>query len=79
MLDREREGLAPFTQQFLESMNKKSAAEAAGEVRATIEREGIRSAIRDAGGDRVAAAKALGLSPYDLAARIEALRIVETT
>ena len=75
MLDREREGLAPFTQQFLESMSKKSAAEAAGEIRATIEREGIRAALSSAGGDRARAAKELGLSPYDLAARMEALKI----
>lgn len=75
MLNREREGLAPFTQQFLESMDKKSAAEAAGETRATVEREGIRSALKNAGGDSARAAKELGLSPYDLAARMEALRI----
>lgn len=75
MLNKEREGLAPFTAQFLESMGKKSAAEAAGEIRATAEREGIRAALRDAGGDSAKAAKELGLSPYDLAARIDALGI----
>ena len=78
MLNREREGLAPFTQQFLESMGKKSAAEAAGEVRRTVEMEGIRSALKNAGGDPVKATQELGLSPYDLAARMDVLKISDS-
>jgi len=78
MLDREREGLAPFTEQFLESVGKKSAAEAAGDVERAVEIEGIRSALRSAGGDAAKAAKELGLSPYDLAARMDALRMNDT-
>ncbi|MSR07721.1 MAG: hypothetical protein EXR93_11750 [Gemmatimonadetes bacterium] len=75
MLNRERDGLAPFTAQFLESIGKKSASEAAGEVRRTLEIEGIRSVLTKVGGDRAMAANELGLSPYDLAARMHALGI----